>query len=97
MVKVSINIEMPNQVPEEQQHKDLMSKCCDFMDVCKSDDNSDYHMRYLQAIYNKLKQKRNLPEHLADLLEKLEEFMLTYDIDRVSLDAETMFKKNGDR
>lgn len=92
MVKINIGIELPEQVHPEQKHKDLYDKCCDYMQVCESDEESAYHMQYLRRIYDRLKTAKQLPEHLIDLLDKLEEFMLKYDIDRTGLDAGTMFK-----
>lgn len=94
--KINITIDMPSQSPDEYKYRDLVEKCRDYMLVCQSDNDSDYHYRYLAAVYKKLTSGCKVPEHLLPLLEELEEFMLKYNMDRHHLDAATMFRHYHD-
>jgi hypothetical protein len=88
---------MPDQTKPEGKHQELYEKCCDYMTVCESDNESQYHFNYLAAIYKKLVGLPKVPHHLLNLVDKLEEFMLKYDIDRTVIDSATMFKNRGDK
>ena len=86
---------MPEKVEEHNKHHDLCEKCKDYMEVCESDEKSDYHFKYLQSIYKRLSTAKRLPEKLLPLLEMLEEFILKNDNDRISLDSKDMFRHNN--
>ena len=96
MFKLNLKIQMPKDCPENEKHTSLWDKCHEYMDICEGGHKSSYHMKYIQAIYNKLKQKPNLSSKQKLLLEVLEEFLLKYDIDRVSLDSVSMFRSKDD-
>ena len=96
MIKLSLNIEMPDQNKPEGKHRELMDKCCDYIAVCESDNNSQYHFQYLAAVYRKLAALPKVPHHLLNLVDKLEEFMLKYDIDRTVIDSATFRKHRGE-
>lgn len=91
-MKIDISINMPTEVNDNYRYKDLMEKCCDYMSYCESDEDSEYHWRYLKALYKALSKRTQLDTFQLAILEKLEEFITKYDMDRTSLDAKDMFK-----
>ncbi len=94
MIKLNIEIDMPKQIAPENKHKDLCQKCEEYMMTCESDKDSGYHFKYLATVYKKLAALPKIPPNLADMFDKLEEFMLKYDIDRTVIDSATL-KKHG--
>jgi len=95
-VDVSINVQMPDQVQDDYKHRSLLEKCGDYMTHCESEEDSDYHWKYLKAIYKALSTRPKLNDMQVELLEKLEDFITKYDIDRTSLEGSQMFNQYGD-
>lgn len=98
-MKLSLNIQIPTNSPKEYKPS-LEDKCCDYMVMCQSDDNSLYEWKYLKKVYEKLSSAKNIPDNLLPLLEKLEKFMLSYgSLDsgkHVQMDSSNLFKYNKD-
>ena len=69
---------MPEKAENKYKHHDLHQKVQDYMFVCESDEESEYHWRYLKALYRKLREKKNLPEAYHGLLGELDGFMSKY-------------------
>lgn len=93
MNKISINIEMPEKSKEHYRHQPLCEKVREYMNCCESDNDSEYHWKYLTTIYNKLKEKSNLTKEYKQLLKELEEFMLKHSVaSSQELDSTSMFK-----
>ena len=74
-INISVSAEMPEKVDENYKHKSLCEKARDYMMCCESDMDSDYHWRYLKALYEKLQALPKLPEQYMELMMELDEFM----------------------
>jgi len=98
-MKIEIEIKMPEQGSKtEYKKQDFESKCCEYMDICESDEDSHYHWNYLKSVYNKLSKRNNVPAEFRPLLSKLEDFMLKHgnvdaDEDKVDLQHDTLSKR----
>lgn len=78
-VDISVGVEMPDKLKNEYRQPTVCEKCRDFMTVCEADASSRYHWDYLRAIYKKLINMKNKPEHLRELTLELEDFLLKHD------------------
>lgn len=99
--KINVTVEMPDKVQEDYKYRNLYDKVCDYMLVCESDEDSEYHWRYLKTLYNKLHERKSLPETYMAIMEALEDFMSKYAQQdsgdhQANLTGENMFKYRGD-
>ena len=99
-IDVHVSAEMPEKLHDEYRQKSICEKARDYMMVCESDEESEYHWRYLKSLYNKLHSMKNLPEKYFELMGELEEFMSKYGNydsgeDRAHMTGENLFKYRG--
>lgn len=97
MTKININIETINKAPEEYKRKALLEKVNDYIMVCESDEDSEYHWKYLACIYKKLCEMQKVPEHLDMVRACLDEFFsknnkYASDSNYLQLEGKDMFK-----
>lgn len=97
MIDLKLKVKMPKEEQRYYKHKDLLDKCIDYMLICESDEDSEYHFAYLKHVYKRLCCCRHFTEPLLNLLERLEEFFIKYDIDHKVLISDSMLKDRKDR
>lgn len=95
-VDIRVGVKMPDKNDDRYRPPSLCDKCREFMEVCESDIDSQYHFDYLKAVYKKLANMPNKPEKLKQLTLDLEQFMMKHgSVDsspdnQVDLDHRTM-------
>lgn len=100
-IKVNISAEMPSHIKEENKYKDLHDKVIDYMEVCESDEDSEYHWNYLKCLFKKLREKKSLPNEYMRLMDDLVQFMIKYGEydsgdNQVDLEGTEIFKYKTD-
>ena len=89
-------LNLPGKIAEEYKFRELVDKVSDYIAICESDNDSEYHWRYLKALYEKLSTAERLASKYLTILEILEPFILKHGQfdsgDTVALDAQNMFK-----
>jgi hypothetical protein len=103
-INISVGVEMPDKVRDEYKQKDLASKVRDYMEICESNADSEYHWKYLKYLYKKLRCYRRLSQENTQLMSELTDFMNKYagqdsGEDQLDIRGEDIFKysdKNGE-
>lgn len=71
--EIKIELTMPDKTIDDYKYRDLLEKVCDYILVCESDEDSEYHWRYLKCLYTKLQEKPGCICNQVEIMEKLEE------------------------
>ncbi len=100
-IDIKVSAHMPENLHDEYRQKSICEKAKDYMVVCESDEESEYHWRYLKSLYNKLHKMKELPEKYFELIGELEAFMSKYGQydsgeGQVKMTGENMFKYRGE-
>ncbi len=100
-IDIQVKAEMPKQCDKAYKYKSLCEKVDDYMLVCESDEDSEYHWKYLKYLHKKLKNLPKLPEQYHELVGKLESFLSKHSYydsgeDLADLEGKDMFKYRGE-
>lgn len=99
MTEIKISVKIP-EIKEHNKYRSLYDKVCDYILVCESSEESEYHWKYLKCLYKKLIDKPVTPE-IKTIMKKLMPFMQTrsrFDSgeDQVDVEGTDIFKYEGD-
>ena len=96
-MKININIDMPTDIHKEHKSMPISQKICDYIDICESDSDSEFHFQYLKYMYEKIKEMKKVPHDLLEVMDKLHSFLIktgsyTSGANNVDLDGKDFFK-----